>query len=32
MRHAAADTLLREKRAQLLLFSDAGRIDDSVNR
>jgi hypothetical protein len=32
MRHAAADGLLREMRAQLLLFSDAGWIDDSVNR
>ncbi|SOT41838.1 putative LigA [Burkholderia cenocepacia] len=32
LRHAAAEGLLRKKRAQLLLFSDAVRIDDSVNR
>jgi hypothetical protein len=32
LRHAAAARVLRKNRAQLLLFPQACRTDDSVNR
>jgi len=32
VRHAVAQRVLRKKRSQLLLFQEACRIDDSVNR